>query len=80
MHMPAVGTEKVGPTMSRVPKFGANDDECGDPNQEYIMEPHAAQPILLEHDESFTCFLIVQRQGRPHQEIQESQAMSYNPR
>ena len=62
--MPAVGTEKVGPTMSRVPKFGANDDECGDPNQEYIMEPHAAQPILLEHDEGFTCFLIVQRWGR----------------
>ena len=92
MCTPAVGTEKVSPTMSGgakiwsrrrwagvpkfgannderdVPKFGANnderdvskfgadDDERGDPNQERIMEPRAAQPILLECVESFTGF------------------------
>ena len=92
MRTPAVGTEKVSPTMSGgakiwsrqrwagvpkfgadnderdvpkfgadnderdVSKFGADNDEHGDPNWERIMEPHAAQPILLECAESFTGF------------------------
>ena len=39
-----------------VSKFGADNDERGDPNRECIMEPRAAQPILLECAESFTGF------------------------
>ena len=39
-----------------VSKFGADNDERGDPNRERIMEPCAAQPILLECAESFTGF------------------------
>ena len=39
-----------------VSKFGADNNEHGDPNWERIMEPHAAQPILLECAESFTGF------------------------